>query len=544
MTEPTRPIRQPTVDRDGSLVGHTVATPKSFNIRARMPVPSRKVIPVIIVPGIMGTNLRVRKDAKLPDDVSVQPGDQAWRAPNGKVEEIWELKKWLSRDPRQRQLILNPDTVEVDDCGQIAVPDSSFHEADLKRQGWGEVHSGSYGTLLGELQRHLNMTFRPDGAGKRQLCEHWQRVIACNPTLWGVRKTAVLTEAELEKYAGFQYPIYAVGYNWLQSCAKSAERLEKRIEEIIAFWHGRKHECKQVILVTHSMGGLVARACAKKIPDKIAGVIHGVMPALGAPVAYRRIARGTETDGTWSSQGFAAVIGSTTARTTAVMATAPGALELLPTHLYPRPWLHLRTVSIVNKEKVYHDWVNLPDSDSPYPLYRNTKSWYRLIDPALADPAKLYNSSGVEPAIWKAIDAAEHFHTEILGSYFHPNTYAYYGADPEHRSFGRISWIADDKPAASRVALTPAMISKGKFKRLGPGGERQVEVEGCLLSFDIDGHDVAGDGTVPEKSGAGIGGLLRQVFPTRGYEHQKSYEPEHILLLTQHLIAKIVQDVK
>jgi pimeloyl-ACP methyl ester carboxylesterase len=75
---------------------------------------------------------------------------------------------------------------------------------------------------------------------------------------------------------------------------QSSERLEKRMLEIIEFWTQPNGAATKVILVTHSMGGLVARACAKRIPDKIAGVIHGVMPALGAPAAYRRMACGTE----------------------------------------------------------------------------------------------------------------------------------------------------------------------------------------------------------------------------------------------------------
>lgn len=550
MSEPTRPIRQPTVDRDGSLVAHTVATPRSFKIRALMVVPPRKVIPVILVPGIMGTNLRARRDAAGGEEGALKPGEAAWRAPNGTLGEIMELTRWMNRDPRQRQLILNPSALEVDDSGEIDVPDSTIDKAGLRQQGWGEVHAGSYGALLYELQSHLNMTFRHDANGKRRLREHWKRVIDCDPSRWGVRKIAALTETELEKYAGFQYPVYAVGYNWLQSCARGAERLEARIGEIIAFWQSRRHDCSQVILVTHSMGGLVARACAKRIPDRIAGIVHGVMPALGAPVAYRRMARGTETsndngpiDGL-CSRGFATVIGSTTEMTTPVMATAPGALELLPTHLYPRPWLHLRTVSTVNREKTWHDWVNLPAANSPYALYRDTQSWYRLVDPALADPARLYAKSGVEAAIGKAIDAAERFHTETLGDYYHPNTYAYYGADPALPAFGRISWIADDKAAAGRVALSPAALLNGKFRGLRPDGQREVEVGGCVLAFDIAAQDVAGDGTVPEKSGACTGSQLKQVFATRGYEHQDSYQPDHILLLTQHLIAKIVQEVR
>lgn len=560
MTEPTRPIRQPSVDRDGSLVAHTVATPRSFKVRALVTVAPRKVIPVIFVPGIMGSNLRVRRDAVVSTESKVKPGEAVWRAPNGDSSGALEAAKWLNKDARQRQLILNPETVEVDDDGEISIPAASAETddvpsqppslEDLRKRGWGEVHAGSYGRLLAELERHLNSTFRVDGAGKRSIRKHWQRVVDCDPSHWGVRNIAPLTETELEKYAAYQYPLYAVGYNWLQSCGKSSERLEKRINEIISFWASRKHECEQVILVTHSMGGLVARACAKRIPGKIAGIVHGAMPAFGAPVAYRRIASGTEMSSPGSdlndefvATGFALIAGGSTAQTTAVMATAPGVLELLPNHLYPRPWLHIRTVSVLNKEKQYHDWVNLPAA-SPYPLYRDVQSWYRLIDPALADPAKLHGKSGPERAIGAAIDQAELFHTKVLGGYYHPNTYAYYGADPKRLTFSRICWIANDKPVASRVALTPASLKNAKAKNRTPDGGRCVEVDGQILEFSPDMQDGPGDGTVPDKSGSCAGGNLKQVFPTRGFEHQKSYEPEYILLLTQHLIVKIVQDVK
>jgi hypothetical protein len=38
--------------------------------------------------------------------------------------------------------------------------------------------------------------------------------------------------------------------------------------------------------------------------------------------------------------------------------------------------------------------------------------------------------------------------------------------------------------------------------------------------------------------------MLKQLFPMDGFQHQNSYDAEDILLLTQHLVAKIVQDVK
>jgi pimeloyl-ACP methyl ester carboxylesterase len=560
MTEPTRPVRPPTVDRDGSLVAHTVATPKSFKVRALVTVAPRKVIPVILVPGIMGSNLRVRRDGGAPAGASVRPGEAVWRAPNGYGSGALEAAKWLNRDPRQRQLILNPDTVEVDDGGEIDIPAASIESEgsslpppsldELRQRGWGEVHAGSYGKLLVELERHLNSTFSVDASGKRQIRRHWKRVLDCDPARWGVRNVSPLTEQELEKFATYQYPLYAVGYNWLQSCGSAAQRLEQRTHEIIAFWKSRKHDCDQVILVTHSMGGLVARACAKRIPGLIAGIVHGAMPAAGAPVAYRRIACGTEMSTPGNelkdevvSTGFGLIAGGSAADTTAVMATAPGVLELLPNHLYPRPWLHLRTVSVVNKGKQYHDWVNLP-TGSPYSFYRDVESWYRLIDPALADPARMHGTAGPGLAIAAAIDEAEQFHTRQLDNYFHPNTYAYYGVDASRRTFSRISWIADDKPLASRVALTPAMLKSARPTVRLPDGGRCVELAGQVLEFSPDVQDAPGDGTVPEKSGACAGGMLKQLFPMDGFQHQNSYDAEDILLLTQHLVAKIVQDVK
>jgi hypothetical protein len=561
MSEPTRPLRQPTVAPDGTLVAHSVATPRALTTRGLVTVGSRKVIPVIFVPGIMGSNLRASGNPAPPKETDIKPGEPVWHAPNGTASAMGAVGKWTNREPALRQKILRAKTCEVDPNGELAVPDSTrgadetgglayLSKEEMRQRGWGEVHAGSYAKLLMELESHLNTTFRMEAPNKRRLTNHWKRVVDCDRSKWGVRSLDPLNDAELEHYAAFQYPVYAVGYNWLASCSKSATRLQQRIEEIIAFWVQRQHACSQVILITHSMGGLVARACAKRIPDKIAGVIHGAMPALGAPVAYRRIACGVEPSSPGSVDGngveaaaFSLMLGRTTMETTAVMATSPGVLELLPNHMYPRPWLHLRTVSTLGGKKTWHDWVNLPKA-SPYDMYRDTTSWFRLIDPSLADPAEMYKKKGVVTAITEAIDEAEHFHVQELGTYYHPNTYAFYGADPTRRTFGRISWVADDKPASGRVALSAAAISRGKSKLRVPDGGRGIDIDGCMLTFVPDAQDAAGDGTVPEASGLCTGGILRRLFATRGYSHQKSYDPDYMVLLTQHLVVKIVQVVK
>jgi hypothetical protein len=551
MTEPTRPIPH-TVAEDGSLVAHTVATPKAFKVRALVTAPPDKVIPVIFVPGIMGTNLRVRKDVALPKDYPLDAGSPAWRPPGSKAEGLWESRKWAMRKPAERQLILNPDYLEVDDSGEIEVENTSLSKQEMKERGWGEIFTGSYGALLFELQSHLDMTFRTNAQGEREVREHWKEVMKANPQAWGVRNVQSITEAELEKYAAYQYPIYAVGYNWLQSSAVSAERLKKRIDDILQWWRRRKFRCERVILVTHSMGGLVARACARQIPDKIAGIVHGVMPALGAPVAYRRLACGMEssspTNGNWEdfvAERIADVIGQTTEETTPVMSISPGVLELLPNQNYPRPWLHVRVMRVVSKKRFAYDYLHLPQDENPYTFYRDTKAWYRLIDPSLADPKRLYleRKGGVGNRISNAISTAEKFHAE-LGNYYHGQTFAYYGADKQHLAYGQIRWVAQE-PAGVSTALSASSIRNAKLVGAEEDGSRVVEVEGgSRLRFSPEPQDAPGDDTVPQQSGAAPESNITQIFATAGYGHQDSYQNSNMVLLTRHLIVKIVQGLK
>jgi pimeloyl-ACP methyl ester carboxylesterase len=382
------------------------------------------------------------------------------------------------------------------------------------------------------------------------ICSHWKDVMACDPTKWGVRSIDKVTEAELETHAGYYYPVYACGYNWLESCDDSARWLRQRIERIIGFWTERKRECQKVILVTHSMGGLVARACAKRIPDQILGVIHGVMPALGAPACYRRIACGSEK---WSpsngqvdnikAEHVAEIVGEQPKDTMAVMATSPGALELLPNHLYPQPWLHICMVSKVNNKDVPREVVHLPVGN-PYDLYRVMQSWYRLIDPVLADPAKKYNDEAeVIDVIRKAVNSAERFHREILDTYYHPNTYAFYGADPGQMSFGAVRWVARD-PGAGAVFTESNLRGATRSGYSSAGGRRVRVEERTDLYFVPARQDVAGDGTVPHQSGAGPRGKVKQLFDVRGIDHQGAFNNDAILMLTQHLIVKLVQKLQ
>jgi hypothetical protein len=132
-------------------------------------------------------------------------------------------------------------------------------------------------------------------------------------------------------------PIYAVGYDWRRDIWALAEFLRGRIEAIL-----RKEGAGQVILVTHSMGGLVARAAFARTPSmqaKIRGVLHLFQPAHGAIVLYRRFFTGVHPDfdeeATIADRVFRLILGGDAATFTGNMSGLPGAFQLLPGPGFP-----------------------------------------------------------------------------------------------------------------------------------------------------------------------------------------------------------------
>jgi pimeloyl-ACP methyl ester carboxylesterase len=540
---------------DGGWSAATVLTPKAFKVRGLALMPSNSIVPVIVVPGIMGSNLRAKRRPRSEEERNREaaPGKPAWRPPNTVPGGLWDALTWDSYTPKRRQRLLDPETLEVDDDGPPHIPHGNgrlhIHPRLARERGWGELHADSYGALLCALETRLNQTFLHDEAtGERRIQRHWREVQACDPAKWGMPNMRPLTEGDLEKHARHHYPVYAVGYNWLECCEKASQRLQRRIVEIVEYWTGMRRQCERVILVTHSMGGLVARACAKRIPDRIAGVIHGVMPALGAPAAYRRMTCGTEAQDL-AGRFAAKLLGATTHDTTPVLATSPGALELLPNHLYPGPWLHVGIVqpSTVRKRETVLDYLHCPNEgqSNPYVLYRDMTPWFRLVDPALADPAGKYRlkHGGVEKAIKDAIDVAERFHVRCLADYYHPNTYAFYGNDPDELAFGQVRWLGR-KEAGPGAVLTVSNVSNGRFIRHHAEGGRLVDIEpGRTMRFQPEPPESSGDRTVPGQSGAGPSGKVQHLFETRGYDHQACYNNDDIVMLTLRLIARIVQGI-
>ncbi|KRP58680.1 esterase/lipase family protein, partial [Pseudomonas trivialis] len=364
---------------------------------------------------------------------------------------------------------------------------------------------------------------------------------------------------ELVARGDYRMPVHACGYNWLDSNDSAASRLAERINELM---HQYGRNCQQVILVTHSMGGLVARRCAQLpgMADKIAGVVHGVMPATGAPVAYRRCKVGMSDEDPIAG----AVIGPSGQEVTAVFAQAPGALQLLPTQDYTPGWLRLVD------ERGAPAMPRQPVKDPYEEIYLRRDRWWGLLREEWLAP------KGGDPITWENfeenISEAKQFHHKIAGSY-HPQTYVYYGNDDKHPSFESITWEMQrgsrlNGPNASRPdAFTVSNLQMHEVRDDGrspvyvggqaeaiapPRGDPDMPVKTVQTSYwelHCRMQDGAGDGTVPVSSGRAPVMLarkdsIRQQVQAPGFDHEASYANPLTQQFTLYSLIKIAAKAK
>lgn len=154
------------------------------------------------------------------------------------------------------------------------------------------------------------------------------------------------------------FPVYAFPYDWMLSNVDNAEKLRDVIKGIVA---------DTVILVSHSMGGLLARCYLKDAGmSGILGVIHGAQPVVGAPAAYRRQLAGFE-----GEKGLIAPVSGITnwclgtdgPKVSAIYPFCAGGLELLPSAAYTtnegkKAWLHIQKLT----GKPQPEFLDLPSA--------------------------------------------------------------------------------------------------------------------------------------------------------------------------------------
>ena len=557
--EPTRLVGT-SWDDQGNDVAQSVLTGKSMKVRALCLTSPDAVLPIVFVPGIMGTRLKTMDRDR----------DAAWFPPEGKWDAVILLLRSLVRTAADRQRLLDPDNTEVDDEGP-AYPDDACKsllaiapgKTDAERarwRGWGQLHGDSYEKILSFLEKSMAAIFDPSSQGQT-LTPHWQELVMNrqDAAKLGAQKPFVpLQEQQLRDAAELLYPVHAVGYNWLQSNKVSAERLAAEIERITAYYRSKGKACEQVILITHSMGGLVARACAQLpgMDQRILGVLHGVMPALGAPATYKRIRAGFE--------GVAQVIlGRNGADCTAVMANAAGPLELLPTDQYrtwtnggERHWLRVSYVGM-GQRGVQEEMESFLGEGDPYAnIYlNNTADWWKLVREDLIDPAgkeereRAKNQGKPVSAVFsdkadfdkyaRNMTVAMELH-QIIANRYHRTTYAYYAADPEKPSWNEVLW------KGTRAVPGKPDSAVLEFDDLN-GTVALTFSDRHRVSFSIQDATGPGDGTVPAESGSAPKSHAIQIFKHEGkskmhdsYDHQFSYNASISQAVTLYSIVSMV----
>ena len=432
----------------------------------------RKVIPIILLPGVMGSNLKLKS---VNGDNNSR---KVWR-----IDTPLNMTKWLLPilgNARRRKCLLDPKKTEVDDRGrvieaaskEISSLQSSYnlkvHDEksirDLNEQikkavenhpenklfgerrerGWGTVGYFSYGKFLDTFQSWL---YQPTGELSLKLkslieapsCKlELQETTALNFDKKDIEK---FSKEDIEKCSDYDFPLYAMGYNWLESNAVSANRLKELVENTIpAFYKKKGRICDKVILITHSMGGLVARYYTEVLGgrEKVYGVINAVQPSTGAAAAYTRMKCGNQ-----KSFIIDNVLGKDAAEMTAVLAQAPGPLQLLPSVEYRAKCSTDQKCS--TSQKYTHQWLTITTPDrklksfpktNPYDdIYLNKEQWWCVCEPHLINPFNKKHDKKIMELDWKQYENiikhdVKKFHEEISGKY-HPNTYVFWGLDVE-----------------------------------------------------------------------------------------------------------------
>lgn len=539
----------PRLGCDGKLAYTPSLTHASRTDPVEIVIGKLQLLPIVFVPGIMGSNLKV-KDG----------GRQAWRFDDAGGVAMQQVNKSAAK----RQIMLHPDRTEVDPGGKVPKKVGILTRPEHFRQrGWGEIGAGSYGELLVWLEETFNGQ-RGQGITKSPHAQLNARLRDIKDGRnWRNNNFVALTEEECAKAESWSYPVYAFGYNWLQSNELSAEALAVRIEQIIAECNTEHGLCEQVILVTHSMGGLVARRCAQLpgMASRITGVVHGVMPAIGAAVTYRRCKVGM-----WDEDWKASmVIGHNGQEVTAVFAQSPGALELLPCDGYRTNWLEFSFGG--NQPRV---GVNV-SGDYHQVVFRTRDNWWGLRKEEWLKP-----DSG-SPIDWKiylkAMVRATDFH-QIISKSYHANSWVFYGVDVP--SFESVCWKREEgtalrsgvtePPPTDRELLDasgrdPIVDQNGIYhhmpKQVFQPGSNPAIVYGPSVNQHRNGQPTSaqtpsiyyylramppkddGDGTVPIGSGRAPEPFAKQIFAIKGLRHEPAYQSSEARDITAYAIAVI-----
>jgi len=555
--------------RRQGTVAQGFVTPKQDRAPQLQSIPPRRVLPIIFIPGIMGSNLRMsaERQRKLGSKSNI-----AWR-PDHLAVTIPQANDTAA----ERQLRLDPANTELDiydpennstgrsdeksddrndevkvifrysaisslggpmlESDLPGTPDPKTKDQKARARGWGEVYFSSYQDILALCEEKLNAAFLN---GNMHLYLR-KFILGVSPKKWQAHTNPPLDELDektmRQTVKGCWFPVHAMGYNWQKGNRVSGILMAKRISSLIKKYNDQGFECEKVILVTHSMGGLVARAAIHpemgNISEKVLGIIHGVMPAMGAGTAYKRVRCGFEGKGISSK-----ILGHLGTLVTPVLANAQGGLELLPSQAYGNNWLQIK-----QDGKALRSY---PQNGDPYEeIYKVHGKWFGLLREDWINPGDIPRR-GFE-ATCQLLDQAKSFHSAIANTY-HTQSYAHYGADKNRMAWQNVIWelpkniiihdienlkITKDDAKGTMFMSSPAL----------PGGKPNSPLE---LKVTLQDATEPGDQTVPLHSADAQlqSGKFKGIFRQTGYEHQASYSDDAALASTIYSLFKIISTMK
>ncbi|MEQ5776503.1 hypothetical protein J4E05_13305 [Thalassospira sp. NFXS8] len=463
--------------------------------------PEPIALPLIFVPGIMGSRLRIAGTTDVvwePQDSTVNALGLARRGAIGKRDRM------IGPDGAP----YSPDYLEVDP-GQV----DDFLSQERIDRGWGGLMQGSYASFMAWLE---NMAETPAAGQVPRGCFN------------------------------LHYEVWVHPYNWtddnLNSGKALGETVAKAVAETTQKYRDTDVQVLKPVIVTHSMGGLVARAYTQIHggASDVHGVIHGALPSDGAPAAYKRIVAGFEGGGIKGTIERH-VLGANQQEATATAGNMPGVLELLPNQTHKSVDGSTKWLFATGRDGS-RLWAK-PEANPYGEIYRNEQDWWRLIVKEYLNPEG--DSGAAFKQFLTSLKDAAKFHAQLGPSAFHPNTRMFYANGSGHPAFDHIEWKQtaqeDVIPAdAERNNDGRGTLEWGQWHTYTtPYGAQTTFL--AETRYEIQPADALGDGTVHAGSGKYVSGPMSEPL-TNGFEHQAAFDSTEARRLTARWLFDMVEE--
>ena len=316
-----------------------------------------KIVPIMFLPGIMGSRLQNSKTKKTIWD------------PDNKKMMFFLSFKGLKIKQKLLGITNAPKAVPITEPAKNLFGKSKPYTTEQLDRNYAAIASEFYDTLLKTVETQL----------RNQETKHI-------------------------------YPVYVCAYDWRQDISAIAAKDVKNIYDKIK----EEQETDELIIITHSMGGLVAREFLRQNPQaaqKIKAVIHGVQPVQGAVQFYAYFKCGARHFSPWwdiPGTILGNILGASKKDFAALCSDIPGALELAPT--------------VNSKEKQWLDWdEKLEQTYDIRAQKQDIFSCYEDTSGILGFTDKSFNPT-VNKLITDNINLSKAFHKK-LELYCHDRTY-------------------------------------------------------------------------------------------------------------------------